>query len=122
MTIAAEPSETAQQSKRPNGQEIMGALTASATVIGRRKWALGWAAPFLWFLTATLARSSLVQPHSWKARLAAKANMAGALAWPSTGWMGSMGMPPPPWSSNFSTPQATTTSYTPAATAKQALR
>src|SRR3989304_8593381 len=83
---AAAPSDMAQQSNRPRGQAIIGALRASSMVMARRKWALGGATPFLWFLTATRARSSLFQPHSWKQRVAARANMPGALTLPTTGW------------------------------------
>ena len=117
MTMAAAPSDIAQQSKRPSGQAMIGALSTSSIVTALRKWALGWRTPFLWFLIATRPRSSFVQPYSWKQRVAARANMPGALMPPMTGWPNpDIGSPEPPMSVSFSTPQAITTSYTPEAT------
>ena len=79
VTITAEaPSDTAHESNRPSGYAMIGAFIASSIVIARRKCAFGCFSPLAWFLTATRARSSLFQPCTSNARVAAIANIAGA--------------------------------------------
>ncbi len=68
-STAEAPSLTGQQSKKRSGSAIHGLLFHASgpvrmpsIVIGMRKWAFLFSAPFAWFLIATIARCSGVTP------------------------------------------------------------